>query len=72
MAKAKAYKTKPRNPLIKHPNEYPIRPRALGKSKGSTQGVAGWRHGYYRQDEHTRDSGDFLSRYLDSLSNGTE
>ncbi len=67
MTKPKAYKKKAKKPIIKHPNEYPTRPKALGKSSGSMQGVAGWRYGHYRLDEHTRQSGDFLDTYLDSL-----
>lgn len=67
MTKPKHLQKKPRKAVRKDTNEYPIRLKALGKSKGSTQGVAGWRSGYYRLDETARDSGDFLQTYLDSL-----
>lgn len=66
-SRAKAYKVKPRKPLIENPNAYPRRRKPLGVSSGSMQGVAGWRSDYHRLDERTRDSGDYLTEYLESL-----
>jgi hypothetical protein len=41
-------KTLIRKPIIKQVGTYPVRPRSLGKSKSSEQGVAGWRNNYHR------------------------
>ena len=67
VTKPKSYKPKPRKPLIENSNAYPVRFKTLGKSRGSMQGVAGWRSNYHRLDEYTRDSGDYLTEYLKSL-----
>ncbi len=67
MTKPKAYKTKPRKPYIENPNPIPRWRKALGRSSGSMQGVAGWRTEYHRVNDSTRDSGDFLAEYLESL-----
>jgi hypothetical protein len=41
-------KKAPRKPQIIPDAHYPIRFKALGKTKGGKQGVAGWRQQYHR------------------------
>lgn len=47
--------------------EYPRRFTSLGNSKGSTQGVAGWRSGYHRSDLIKLDGKDYTNEYLKYL-----
>jgi hypothetical protein len=39
-----------RKPVLRMPSEYPWRSNALGKTKNSNEGVAGWRSNYYRPE----------------------
>jgi len=54
MGKRSAKVTVVRKAILRRPDEYPVRRKPLGKSKGSTQGVAGWRSSYYRLSEINR------------------